>query len=67
MYITVDKNCKVIEESLNTDLKKIANWFSYNNLILNLKKGKQGMSFMVLHKDNKIIEINHRYKWSGHQ
>ena len=40
VILTADKNCKVIEESLNTDLNKITNWFSGNNLIMNLKKRK---------------------------
>ena len=40
VIFTADKNCKVIEERLNTDLNKITNWFSDNNLIMNLKKGK---------------------------
>ena len=40
VIFTADKNCKVIEERLNTDLNKITNCFSDNNLIMNLRKGK---------------------------
>ena len=32
------KTCDCIEEKLNSDLEKIANWFVQNNLVVNLKK-----------------------------
>ena len=32
VIFTADKNCKVIEERLNTDLSKITDWFSDNDL-----------------------------------
>ena len=51
VIFTADKSCKLIEERPNTDLNKITNWFSDNNLIMNLKTGKQSMSFMGPHKD----------------
>ena len=34
------KTCDDIEEKLNSDLEKIANWFVQNNLVVNLKKTK---------------------------
>ena len=35
-----DKDISIIQERLNTDLECISNWFSDNNLIVNLKKSK---------------------------
>ena len=34
------KNCDIIEEKLNSDLKQIAYWLQQNNLVINLKKTK---------------------------
>ena len=44
LYVA-DKTCNVIEEKLNGDLQLIANWFSQNNLVINLKKPKPNVSF----------------------
>lgn len=35
-----DKDISIIQERLNADLECISNWFSDNNLIVNLKKSK---------------------------
>ena len=59
VIFTVDKNCKVIEERLNTDLNKITNWFSDNNLIMNLMKNRV-CPLWDRTKTSRIIEISHR-------
>ena len=63
VIFTVDKNCKVIEERLNTDLNKITNWFSDNNLIMNLKKRKTeyvlyGTTQRLAESSKLVIDIN---------
>ena len=63
VIFTADKNCKVIEERLNNDLNKIANWFSDNNLIINLKKGKTeyvlyGTAQRLAKSSELVIDIN---------
>ena len=63
VIFTAEENCKVIEERLNTVLNKITNWFSANNLIMNLKKGKTeyvlyGTAQRLAKSSKLIIDIN---------
>ena len=60
VIFNVDKNCKVIEERLNTDLNKITNWFSDNKLIMNLKKSRV-CPLWDSTKTSRIIKISHEY------
>ena len=48
VIFTADKNCKVIEERLNNDLNKIANWFFDNNLIINLNPISTGLFCLIV-------------------
>ena len=72
-----DKDISIIQERLNADLECISNWFSDNNLIVNLKKWKTECVLFGTHKKtarskNFVIKMNgtqitesHSYKYLG--
>ena len=72
-----DKDVGSIQERLNADLKCISNWFSDNNLIVNLKKSKTECVLFGTHKktarsENFMIKMNgtqitesHAYEYLG--
>ena len=72
-----DKDISIIQERLNADLQCISNWFSDNNLIVNLKKSKTECVLFGTHKktvrsENFVIKMNgtqitesHSYEYLG--
>ena len=40
MLYTPGKDIYIIEQNLSQDLERLAEWFTENEMILNLKKGK---------------------------
>ena len=63
-----DKDISIIQERLNTDLECISNWFSDNNLIVNLKKSKTECVLFGTHKktaqsENFVIRMNGTLWW----
>ena len=66
VIFTADKNCKVIEERLNNDLNKIANWFSDNNLILyGTVQRLARSSKLVIDINGQIINETEIYEYLG--
>lgn len=72
-----DKDISIIQERLNADLECISNWFSDNNLIVNLKKSKTecvlfGTDKKAARSENFLIKMNgaqitesHSYEYLG--
>ena len=54
-----DKNISIIQERLNADLECISNWFSDNNLIVNLKKSKTECVLFRTHKKTCTVREFH--------
>ena len=59
VIFTANKNCKVIEERLNSDLNTITNWFSDSNFIMNLKKGNKKTEYVIYGTSQRLAK-NHR-------
>ena len=56
---TSDKDSKIIEKILSTELNNITNWFTSNNFVLNMKKAKTEFGLYGTHqKLAKAEEIN---------
>ena len=59
VIFTSDKDSKIIEKILSTELNNITNWFTSNNFVLNMKKAKTEFVLYGTHKNlAKAEEIN---------
>ena len=56
IYVS-DKEFKIIESKLSSDMCEISNWFDENELIMNLKKGKTEASCLALPKNYQLKSV----------